>query len=161
MDKLSTDRRSANMAQIRSKDMKPELIVRRLVHSLGYRYRLHRKDLGKPDLVFSSNKKVIFVHGCFWHQHPDPKCLDGRAPKSNLTYWKPKLERNLERDRQHTRALRDSGWKTLIVWECETRDLAYLWRRLVRYLGPRTQGSCTTKRYMTSQRNSSKNVYKP
>ncbi len=139
VDTISSVRRSANMAQIRSKDMKPELIVRRLVHSLGYRYRLHRKDLpGKPDLAFGPSQKVIFVHGCFWHQHPDPKCLDGRAPKSNLAYWEPKLKRNLERDRQHTRALCDAGWNMLIVWECETKNLNSLRRRLVRFLGPRS-----------------------
>lgn len=139
MDKLSQERRSANMARIRSKDMKPELIVRRLVHSLGYRYRLHRSDLpGKPDLVFGPRKKVIFVHGCFWHQHPDPTCLDGRAPKSNLAYWKPKLKRNIKRDRQHTLALHDAGWDTLIIWECETRDVESLRHRLIKFLGSRS-----------------------
>ena len=137
-DKLTTQRRSANMAQIRSKNMKPELIVRRLVHSLGYRYRIHRKDLpGKPDLAFGPRKKAIFVHGCFWHQHPNPKCLDGRAPKSNLAYWTPKLQRNVERDRQHISALRKAGWDTLIVWECETNRPESLRGRLVRFLGPK------------------------
>ena len=138
MDKLTADHRSANMAQIRSKDMKPELIVRRVVHSLGYRYRIHRRDLpGKPDLAFGPRKKIVFVHGCFWHQHPNPNCLDGRAPKSNLSYWVPKLKRNLERDRQHLQALHKAGWRTLIIWECETKKLPSLRRRLVRFLGPR------------------------
>ena len=106
MDKLTTERRTENMRRIRSKDMKPELLVRHLVYSLGYRYRLHRKDLpGKPDLVFGPRRKVIFVHGCFWHLHPDPECVDSRVPKSNTAYWKPKLERNVERDRQHIAAL--------------------------------------------------------
>ena len=87
-DKISKTRRSANMAAIRSKDTSPELIVRRLVHSLGYRYRLHRHDLpGKPDLVFGPRRKIIFVHGCFWHMHPKANCLDARLPKSNTGYW--------------------------------------------------------------------------
>lgn len=138
MDKLSTERRSANMARIRSKDMKPELIVRQLVHALGYRFRLHRMDLpGKPDLVFGPRKKIIFVHGCFWHQHPDPKCLDGRAPKSNTGYWGPKLQRNVERDEQHLQALCDGGWETLVVWECETKNLSSLRKRLVQFLDKR------------------------
>lgn len=137
MDKLSQQRRSANMARIRSKDMKPELIVRRLVHSLGYRYRLHRKDLpGRPDLVFGPRKKVIFVHGCFWHQHSDPKCLDGRAPKSNTAYWGPKLQRNVDRDQKHVTALQAIGWETLVVWECEAKDLNVLKQRLIEFLSP-------------------------
>src|SRR3954453_9489446 len=108
MDRLTPERRSENMRRIKSKDMKPELLVRRLVFGLGYRYRLHRKDLpGKPDLVFPGRKKVIFVHGCFWHQHPD--CREGRPPRSNITYWKPKLARNVERDMQALATLKDTG----------------------------------------------------
>lgn len=123
------------MARIRSKDMKPELLVRRLVHSLGYRYRLHRKDLpGKPDLVFGPRRKVIFVHGCFWHLHPDPHCIDARLPKSNTEYWKPKLERNVERDKQHTESLETDGWDVLIIWECETKDLDALKERIESFL---------------------------
>lgn len=115
-DKITPERRTENMRRIRSKDMKPELLVRRLVHSLGYRYRLHRKDLpGKPDLVFGPHQKVIFVHGCFWHLHPDPNCVDARMPKSNTDYWKPKLERNVERDKQHIAALIKAGWKVLTI----------------------------------------------
>ena len=91
-DKLTATERSRNMASIRSKGMKPELAVRKAAHALGFRFRLHRKDLpGKPDLVFPKYRAVIFVHGCFWHQHPEPRCLDGRPPKSNLGYWQPKL----------------------------------------------------------------------
>ena len=126
-DKLSPERRSANMAAIRSKDMKPEMLVRSLVHRLGYRFRLHRKDLpGKPDLVFGPRRKVIFVHGCYWHQHADPACLDGRPPKSNTSYWLPKLQRNIERDASNIEALEALGWSVMIIWECETRrdDLA-------------------------------------
>lgn len=103
--------------------MKPEMAVRSLVHALGYRYRLHSKDLpGKPDLVFRSRKKIIFVHGCFWHQHDSVKCLDGRMPKSQLEYWKPKLDRNVERDQQNQQALQNAGWDVLTVWECEIKD---------------------------------------
>lgn len=110
------------MRAIRSTGMKPELAVRRLVHSMGYRYRLHRKDLpGKPDLVFGPRRKVIFVHGCFWHQHSDPGCKIARMPKSKPDYWKPKLARNVERDRQHQAELEANGWSVLIVWECETK----------------------------------------
>ena len=134
-DKLTPERRTQNMRAIRSKDMKPELIVRRLVHSLGYRYSLHRKDLpGKPDLVFGPRRKVIFVHGCFWHLHPDPNCFDARMPKSNTDYWKPKLERNVERDKQHIDALANDGWDVLVVWECETKDLPAVESRITGFL---------------------------
>ena len=110
------------MSEIRSKGMKPEMVVRRLVHSMGYRYSLHRKDLpDKPDLVFGPRRKVIFVHGCFWHQHDDPQCLDGRLPKSRLEYWRPKLSGNQDRDRQNLKLLNDNGWSVLTVWECETK----------------------------------------
>jgi len=122
-DKLSAVDRSRNMASIRSKDMKPELAVRKTAHALGFRFRLHRKDLpGKPDLVFPKYRAAIFVHGCFWHQHAEPKCLDGRPPKSNLAYWGPKLARNRERDASSRAALEAQGWRVLIVWECETKD---------------------------------------
>ncbi|MCO6407295.1 very short patch repair endonuclease [Hoeflea alexandrii] len=134
-DKLSENARSANMAAIRSKDTKPEMIVRRLVHSHGYRYRLHRKELpGKPDLVFGPRKKVIFVHGCFWHQHNDPDCLDGRLPKSRLDYWLPKLERNQQRDSSNQRSLESSGWKVLIIWDCETKEIAALEMKIKAFL---------------------------
>ncbi len=136
-DRLSKSRRSANMAAIRAKDTKPELVVRSLVHSLGYRYRLHARDLpGKPDLVFRPRRKVIFVHGCFWHLHPDAECLDSRRPKSNKGYWGPKLSRNVERDAQHAAALKSEGWKVLVVWECETKKLTPLTKRLAKFLGP-------------------------
>jgi DNA mismatch endonuclease (patch repair protein) len=135
MDKLSPERRSKNMSAIRSKGMKPEMVVRKLVFSLGYRYRLHRKDLpGKPDLVFGPQKKVIFVHGCFWHQHPDPGCKDGRMPKSRLEYWGAKLKRNRERDKASLDALIKQGWDCLVIWECETKDLSQLENRLVQFL---------------------------
>jgi len=133
-DTITPKRRSANMARIRSKDMKPELVVRRLVHSLGYRYRLHKKDLpGKPDLVFGPRRKVIFVHGCFWHQHEG--CPEGRVPKSNRSYWAPKLNRNVERDQRVQRELADAGWDVMVIWECETSDAEALKRRLRGFLG--------------------------
>lgn len=129
MDTLSPEKRSDNMRAIRGKGMKPEMVVRKMVHRLGHRFRLHGKHLpGKPDLVFAGRKKVIFVHGCFWHRHPDPDCKIKRIPKSNLDYWKPKLEKNAERDRAHVRELRDKGWDVLVIWECWTRgrDLDWL-----------------------------------
>jgi DNA mismatch endonuclease (patch repair protein) len=120
--------RSANMRAIRSKDMRPELAVRRLVHRLGFRYRLHGKNLpGKPDLVFASRRKVIFVHGCFWHSHG---CKLAHVPKSNTGYWRPKLERNRSRDQKNIDLLTASGWKPFIVWECETTNADNLRSRL-------------------------------
>lgn len=122
-DKLTPERRSANMARIRSKNTKPEMIVRSMAHRLGYRFRLYRKDLpGKPDLVFAGRKTVIFVHGCFWHQHDAEACLDGRRPKSNTGYWSQKLDRNMSRDAAAQAALRDAGWKVHVVWECDTKN---------------------------------------
>ncbi len=110
------------MSGIRSKGMKPEMTVRRLLHSMGYRYRLHRRDLpGKPDLVFPGRRKVIFVHGCFWHQHADPSCKIVRRPKSNREYWLPKLEQNVIRDAENRARLEELGWQVLVIWECEVR----------------------------------------
>lgn len=125
------------MSHIHSKDMVPEMIVRKLVHGMGYRYRLHQKDLpGKPDLVFSSRKKIIFVHGCFWHQHNDPKCKFAHTPKSNTDYWFPKLKRNVERDREHMKELEQLGWDVLVVWECETKPerTKYLETKIKKFL---------------------------
>ena len=137
VDRLSIARRSANMSRIRSKDTKPEWTVRRLLHAEGYRYRLHGKDLpGKPDLVFNKRRKVIFVHGCFWHQHARVECSDARRPKSNETYWDAKLQKNVERDAAHLFSLRSKGWEVEVVWACETKDLDRLRARLIRFLGP-------------------------
>ncbi len=134
-DTVTPERRSQIMANIRSKGMKPELIVRRLTHSMGYRYRLHRKDLpGKPDLVFPAGRKVIFVHGCFWHQHADPACKIARRPKSNLDYWLPKLQRNVERDAEHRDRLSALGWQVLVIWECEVKIAAGLPERIEEFL---------------------------
>nr|PZN75925.1 MAG: very short patch repair endonuclease [Pseudomonadota bacterium] len=124
--------RSKTMAAVKGKDTEPELVVRRLCHSLGYRYRLHRADLpGKPDLVFPSRRKVIFVHGCFWHGHD---CARGsRVPKTNRTYWVAKIGRNRARDERYQQRLRELGWRVLTVWECETKSPG-LKRRIVRFL---------------------------
>ena len=98
------------------------MVVRRLVHGMGFRYRLHRKDVpGKPDLVFGSRKKVIFVHGCFWHRHNDSACKLARLPKSRLDFWLPKLERNARRDAENSARLEALGWDEMVVWECEVR----------------------------------------
>ena len=119
MDTLTKAQRSAIMSRIRGKDTQPELFVRRLVHRAGYRYRLHRRDLpGTPDLVFPSRRKVIFVHGCFWHKHPG--CPANRTPASNRAYWQPKLLANRRRDRRNERQLRAAGWRVQVIWECET-----------------------------------------
>lgn len=132
-DTLSPERRSANMRAIRSKGMKPELVVRRIVRSLGFGYRLHRKELpGKPDLAFIGKRKVIFVHGCYWHQHLG--CREGRLPSSNLSYWAPKLARNVARDAANLDALHAAGWKTIVIWECETKDLSVVRRRLLKFI---------------------------
>lgn len=125
--------RSRIMRAVKGRDTKPELVVRRLTHSLGYRYRLHRKDLpGKPDLVFPSRRKVIFVHGCFWHQHD---CSRGsRSPKSNRDYWLPKLSRNKQRDLEHQAKLKKLGWDLLVIWECKMKDKSILSKRIKNFL---------------------------
>lgn len=113
--------RSAQMARVRSKNTKPELVVRKLAHALGYRFRIHRKDLpGAPDLVFPRLKKVIFVHGCFWHQHQASDCWRSRIPKTRQDFWIPKLQGNVARDARSQDALQQMGWDVLVVWECET-----------------------------------------
>ena len=129
----SQEQISAQMRRIRKTDTKPELIVRSLIHRMGYRFRLHRRDLpGTPDLVFPGRRKVIFVHGCFWHQHA---CLLGsKQPKSNRNYWLPKLARNVERDAVGQRELVALGWTAIAVWECQTRDAASLARRIAAFL---------------------------
>jgi DNA mismatch endonuclease, patch repair protein len=150
------------MAKIRSGHTKPELVVRRLLHRLGYRYRLYGKALpGKPDLVFGSRRKVIFVHGCFWHQHEAAACLDGRKPKSNTDYWHPKLARNVERDAQHVAKLKQEGWNVLTVWECEVRDEQALVQRITIFLGePRlgNYGRLTRRSRDASKENNDKHL---
>lgn len=136
MDTLTPQERSIRMARVKGKDTKPELLVRRLVHGLGYRYRLHRKDLpGRPDLVFPGRRAVIFVHGCFWHRHPDPTCKLARLPKSRSDFWETKLARNRERDLDVEQRLNESGWRVLILWECELRDRQLVEARAKDFLG--------------------------
>lgn len=121
------------MARVRSKDTAPELIVRKIVHALGYRFRLHRKDLpGRPDLVLPRHHAVIFVHGCFWHRHHD--CRRASLPKSRTEFWRSKLARNSERDAIAQRQLRAAGWRVLVVWECQTKNLDRLRGRLSKFL---------------------------
>lgn len=121
------------MRAVGRKDTRPEMIVRRLAHSLGYRFRLHRRDLpGKPDLVFAGRRKVIFVHGCFWHGHG---CRRGARPGTNVEFWNAKLAKNVERDRVQVEALREVGWEPLVIWECETKDAKRLAGELRRFLG--------------------------
>lgn len=121
MDTISKEKRSWVMSRIKGRDTKPELAVRSLLHSMGYRFRLYRKDLpGKPDIVLPKHKVAIFVHGCYWHRH---NCKSGiREPKSNLDYWLPKFERTKQRDAESRARLFEQGWKVLIVWECMTKD---------------------------------------
>lgn len=133
MDKLTPERRSANMSRIRSQDTSPEMVVRKLLHGMGYRYRLHVASLpGKPDIVLPKLKAIIEVRGCFWHQHPG--CIDSHIPKSRRPYWAPKLARNKQRDVQNLRKLRQLGWRVCVIWECETQALAGLSRRLADFL---------------------------
>ncbi|WP_347258632.1 very short patch repair endonuclease [Methylocaldum sp.] len=134
MDTLSPEERSKRMSLIRGTGSAPEIKLRRLVHGMGFRYRLHVKELpGKPDLVFPSKRAVIFMHGCFWHRHPD--CKLARLPKSKLDFWKPKLEANKERDLRNQKELRSLGWRVLVVWECEidnTERLSLIIREFLR-----------------------------
>ena len=133
MDLLSKEERSEIMARVRSKNMRPELFVRKLIFALGYRYRLHARDLpGCPDIVFRPRRKIIFVHGCFWHRHAN--CALARMPKSRLDFWTPKLEGNRKRDEKNKRALHREGWKVLTVWECELKDSGRLEARIRRFL---------------------------
>ena len=138
VDHLSPEKRSAIMRSIRAKNTKPELRVRQMLHRSGYRFRIHAPKLpGKPDLAFTKRKKVVFVHGCFWHQHPDSECRDAKRPTSNSDYWLPKLKRTQERDQKHQEALRRAGWDVLVLWECElTRENA-IEKRVLMFLGPR------------------------
>jgi DNA mismatch endonuclease, patch repair protein len=133
MDILKPDQRSALMSRIKGKNTKPELIVRRAAHALRYRFRLHRRDLpGSPDLVFPRLRKVIFVHGCFWHRHKE--CKYSYTPKSNVEFWENKFSKNIERDREALKNLRKLGWSVLVIWECETNDVPALTRRLSSFL---------------------------
>lgn len=133
MDTLTPEQRSAQMAKVRSKGTKPEMRVRRLVHGMGYRYRLHRIDLpGKPDMVFGPRRKVIFVHGCFWHGHD---CSLGRIPKSRVDYWTAKIAANCARDERQLEALGAEGWRVLVIWECQLKDIESVGSSIKLFLG--------------------------
>jgi DNA mismatch endonuclease (patch repair protein) len=135
LDTLTQKERSARMSRVRGRDTQPEVVVRRLLRDMGYHYRLHRKDLpGKPDIVFGKRRKVVFIHGCFWHRHPDPECRLARLPKSRLDFWLPKLTANAERDARHRKALLEIGWQVLVVWECELRHSEQLKNKLRHFL---------------------------
>lgn len=136
MDSMTPAQRSERMSRVRGADTKPEMLVRRLVHGMGYRYLLHGSGLpGRPDLVFPRRRKVMFVHGCFWHRHPDPKCALARLPKSRLDFWLPKLERNRARDLENQARLKELGWKAVVVWECQMKNRGLLAKRLRSFLG--------------------------
>ena len=135
MDTLTPGERSERMGRVRAKDTKPEMVVRRLVHSLGYRYRLHSRTLpGHPDMVFAGRRKAIFVHGCFWHRH-HASCPLTRTPKSRLEFWSAKFDQNVKRDGECQARLRELGWALLVVWECELRDGNALAKRIIEFLG--------------------------
>jgi DNA mismatch endonuclease (patch repair protein) len=134
-DMFTPERRSDLMRRIGPRNSAPEMAVRRLVHSLGARFRLHRSELpGKPDLVLPARRVAIFVHGCFWHGHGCRRGSRTRRPKSNTDYWNRKLDRNVARDKRNLRRIRALGWKAVVLWECETADLARLERKLRRVL---------------------------
>jgi DNA mismatch endonuclease (patch repair protein) len=133
MDTLTPEERSRQMSLVRSKNTRPEIAVRRVAHALGYRFRLHRRDLpGSPDLVFPRLRRVIFVHGCFWHRHSCP--AGTRTPKSRTDFWTSKLLGNARRDATAIRRLRKQGWAVMIVWECQTTNPGRLARRLATFL---------------------------
>ncbi|MGQ9915735.1 MAG: very short patch repair endonuclease [Thermogutta sp.] len=133
-DIFSAEKRTAIMRSIRETDTSPEMVVRRMVHAMGYRYRLHVNSLpGRPDLVFPSRRRVIFVNGCFWHRH---RCRRGQSlPASQADFWQRKLDGNVRRDRKNRRRLRALGWAVLTIWECQLRKPDRLRRRLERFLG--------------------------
>ena len=135
MDTLSPTQRSERMSRIKARDTKPEMVVRRMLHGLRYRFRLHRRDLpGSPDLVFPSRKKAIFVHGCFWHRHADPTCPLARMPKTRVEFWEAKLEGNRLRDLRKQEALTEAGWTFALAWECELRHEEQLKNKLCMFL---------------------------
>lgn len=136
MDTLTTEHRSRVMSRIKGKNTQPEMVVRRLIHAMGYRFRLHRYDLpGSPDVVFPGRKKAIFVHGCFWHRHAG--CKYAYVPKSNVDFWTKKFDANVRRDNSTVAALESLNWDVLIVWECQTHDPQHL--------------SCVLQRFLSSE----------
>ena len=133
VDNLSPEQRSRLMSRVRGKDTQPEMVVRRLAHRLGYRFRLHLRDLpGSPDLVFPGRRKVVFVHGCYWHRHG---CKKTTTPKSNTQFWQKKFDDNVKRDQKNLDDLANRGWDAMVVWQCQTRQIDDLAERLLDFLG--------------------------
>lgn len=134
MDRYTRQKRSALMSKVRGKDTKPEKLVRSMLHRMGFRFRLHRKDLpGRPDIVLPKHRTVVFVHGCFWHRHPG--CKKTSFPQTNTRFWEAKLAGNMDRDARNMEELARLGWKVIVVWECELKDVDALSARLRRELG--------------------------
>jgi DNA mismatch endonuclease (patch repair protein) len=132
VDRLTRERRSALMQRVRGKNTKPEMIVRKMIWAMGYRYRLHDNRLpGSPDIVFKKRKKAIFVHGCFWHAHG---CKKGLPPKSNLDFWRPKLEATKSRDRNNQKELKDKNWEVLVIWQCDLKNPEEVTSRIRNFL---------------------------
>ncbi len=135
-DVFSRKERSRIMSLVRNRDTQPERVVRSILHKLGYRFRLHRSDLpGCPDIVLPSRRKVVFVHGCFWHLHKG--CRRSTLPATRAEFWRAKLSRNVERDRKHSRSLRSLGWRALVVWECELKGVDKVTRKLAKFMRTR------------------------
>ena len=133
-DIFEAEKRSEIMSRIRGRDTKPEMVVRKIAHRLGFRFRLHRRDLpGCPDIVFPRYRAVIMVHGCFWHRHPS--CKYAYSPKTRVQFWQDKFESNLVRDRRNETALRELGWRVLVIWECDMKDLEVVAARIKAHLG--------------------------
>ena len=142
MDKLTPEQRSRLMGRVKSRDTTPELIVRRLIHAMGFRYVLHDKRLpGRPDLVFPRFKKIIFVNGCFWHFHEG--CRYATIPTSRTEFWQKKLERNRERDAGDLILLTEQGWKVLTIWQCELKNIKSIQERIGRFLGQKVSSART------------------
>ena len=137
VDRITKERRSWNMSRIRSGNTRPELVVRSLLHRLGFRFRLHRRDLpGSPDIVMPRYGVVVLVHGCFWHRHDG--CRFAYMPRSRIEFWKDKFNRNVARDQEVQERLKSLGWRVIVVWECETQDVVGLSRRLLKKLQTQT-----------------------
>jgi DNA mismatch endonuclease (patch repair protein) len=133
MDVYGKKKRSEIMARVKGRDTGPELLVRAIVHRLGYRFRLYRRDLpGNPDITLPKHRKVIFVHGCFWHGHK--RCTRATRPTTNIAFWRKKLDLNIARDKRNIRQLRKGGWRVLVVWQCQTRNPETLKSALSRFL---------------------------
>jgi DNA mismatch endonuclease (patch repair protein) len=133
MDVFDKSKRSWIMSHVKGKDTKPEILVRSIVHKHGFRFRLHKSDLpGNPDIALVKYRKVIFVHGCFWHGHK--RCSRARRPLSNISFWREKLGKNMERDRKNIQALKDDSWSVLVIWECETKKIDKLTDKILSFL---------------------------